>query len=109
MSKNREVVGFGKRSWPAGKSLGPVSIALGTLIASAEHVFESTTALLVGISLALNLFCFQANARNAQLFGETKSDNQAPPVHVKLWPESKSAIGLDAKIEHRIDGAYSNR
>jgi hypothetical protein len=81
-----------------------VSIALSILIASAEHGFESTTALLVGISLALNLFCFQVNARNAQPFGETKSDNQVPPVHVKLWPESKSPIGLDAKIENRIDG-----
>jgi len=25
-------------------------------------------------------------------------------VHPKLWPESKSPIGLDAKIEDRIDG-----
>src|SRR4029077_7320262 len=80
-----------------------VSIASSTLIAAGEHVFASTTALLVGISLVINLFCFQANARNARLFGATKSDNQAPPVHVNLWPESKSPIGLDAKIEKRID------
>ena len=104
MNEHKEVVGFEKSSWPAEKSLWAVSIALGILIAAGEYVFASTTALLVGISLAMNLFCFQANARNAPLFGETKSDNQAPLVHVNLWPESKSPIGLDAKIEMRIDG-----
>jgi hypothetical protein len=25
-------------------------------------------------------------------------------VHPKLWPESKSPIGIDARIEDRIDG-----
>ena len=104
MNEHKEVVGFEKSSWPAEKSLWVVSIALGTLIAAAESVFGSTTALLVGISLAMNPFCFQAKARNARLFGATKSDNQAPLVHVSLWPESKSPIGLDTKIEKRIDG-----
>src|SRR5258708_39864473 len=52
----------------------------------------------------MNPFCFQAKARNARLFGATKSDNQAPLVHVSLWPESKSPIGLDTKVEKRIDG-----
>ena len=103
MNKHKEVVEFGKSSWPAEKSLRAVSISLGTLIATARNVFASTTALLVGISLAMNPFCFQAEARNGRLFGATKSDNQAPPVHVNLWPESKSPIGLDAKIEKRID------
>jgi len=51
----------------------------------------------------MNPFCFQAEARNARLFGATKFDNQAPLVHVNLWPESKSPIGLDAEIEKRID------
>src|SRR6201982_235678 len=87
----------------AENSLRAASITLRTLIAAAENVFGSTTALLVGISLAMNPFCFQAEARNAPLFGATKSDNQAPLVHVNLWPESKSPIGLDAKIEKRID------
>jgi len=104
MNEHKEVVGFGRSSWPAEETLWAVSIALGTLIAAAESVFGSTTALLVGISLAMNPFCFQAKARNARLFGATKSDNQAPLVHVSLWPESKSPIGLDTKIEKRIDG-----
>jgi len=104
MNEHKEGVGFDKSSWPAEKSLWPVSIALSTLIAAAEKVFGSTTALLLGISLAMNPFCFQAEARNARLFDTTKSDNQAPLVHVNLWPESKSPVGLDAKIEKRIDG-----
>src|SRR5258708_31290294 len=104
MNEHKEVVGFEKSSWPAEKSLGVVSIALGTLIAAAESVFGSTTALLVGISLAMNPFCFQAKARNARLFGATKSDNHAPLLHLSLWPESKSPIRLDTKIEKRIDG-----
>jgi len=102
--KEKEAVGFGKSSWLAKKSSWAVSIALGALIAAAENVFASTTALLVGISLAMSPFCFQAKARNARLFGETESDNQAPLVHLNLWPESKSPIGLDTKIEKRIDG-----
>src|SRR5580700_4119003 len=97
-----EVMGFGKSSL-AEKSLWAVSIALDTLIAAAENVFASTTALLVGISLAISPFCFQAKARNARPFGATKSDNQAPLVHPKRWPESKSPIGLNPKIEKRID------
>src|SRR5258708_20090488 len=104
MIEHKEVVGFEKSSWPAEKSLWVVSIALGTLIAAAESVFGSTTALLVGISLAMNPFCFQAKTHNARLFGAAKSDNQAPLVHVSLWPKSKSPIGLDTKIEKRIDG-----
>jgi len=104
MNEHKEVVRSGKNSWPAEKSLWAVSIALGTLIASAENVLASATALLLAISLAINPFCFQAKARNARLFGATESDDHAPLVHVNLWPESKSPIGLDAKIETRIDG-----
>jgi hypothetical protein len=48
MNGKKEAIDLGKRSWSAEKSLGPMSIALGTLIASAEYVFASTTALLVG-------------------------------------------------------------
>src|SRR3981189_2084349 len=103
MNEHTEAAGFGKSSWPAEKSLWAVSIGLGTLIAAAKNVFASTAALLLAISLAMNPFCFQAEARNARLFGETIFDNQAPLVHVNLWPESKSPIGLDAKIEKRID------
>jgi len=104
MNGYKEVVGFGKSSWPTEESWWAVSIALGTLIAVAENVLASTTALLLAISLAMNPFCFQAQARNARVFGATESDNPAPVVHVNLWPESKSPIGLDAKIETRIDG-----
>ncbi|HET7106463.1 MAG TPA: glycoside hydrolase family 3 N-terminal domain-containing protein [Candidatus Acidoferrum sp.] len=34
----------------------------------------------------------------------TKPESQAPVVHVNQWPESKSPIGLDPKIESRING-----
>ena len=71
---------------------------------SRQNIFASSTALLLGISLAMNPFCVQAKAHNARLFGAARSDNQTPVVHPKLWPESKSPIGLDAKIEKRIDG-----
>src|SRR5437899_4454930 len=104
MIEYKEVVGFGEKSWPAEKFKGAVSITLGSLIYSAKHVYETTTAMLFGIGLALNLFCFPADARKPRLLDETKSDNQVPIVHVKQWPESKSPIGLDAKIEKRIDG-----
>jgi beta-glucosidase len=71
---------------------------------SRTYLFASSTALLVGISLPMNPFYMQSKAHKARLFGATKSDNQVPVVHPKLWPESKSPIGLDAKIETRIDG-----
>src|SRR5471030_684980 len=71
---------------------------------SGKNGFVSRTAVLVGMSLAMIPFWIQANAKNARLFGAAKSDNQTPAVHRKLWPESKSPIGLDAKIEKRIDG-----
>ena len=104
MNENKKMVRFGKISWPAEKFREQASIALGTLIGSAGRIFASATALLVGISLSLNLFCFPANARNTRVFNETISDDQPPPVHAELWPESKSPIGLDPKIEKRIDG-----
>ncbi|HWW14848.1 MAG TPA: glycoside hydrolase family 3 N-terminal domain-containing protein, partial [Candidatus Dormibacteraeota bacterium] len=69
-----------------------------------QNLFLSSMALLVGISLVINPFCRQAKAQDARLLGETKSDNQVPAVHPKLWPESKSPVGLDARIEARIDG-----
>ena len=93
MNEHKEVVEFGKSSWLAEKSLWAVSIALDTLIAAAGNVFASTTALLVGISLAMNPFCFQAKVRNARLFGATKSDNQAPLVHVSL-PSGDQALAV---------------
>src|SRR5215470_7116635 len=61
-------------------------------------------AMLVGISLAVNLFCIQVMACKARRVSSPKMDNQAPVVHPKLWPESKSPVGLDARIEERIDG-----
>jgi beta-glucosidase len=103
MNEHEEVVRFGKSPWPAEKSTWTVSSSSGVLIAAVENVFASTTALLLGLSLAMNPFCFQAQGRDVPLVGDTKSDNQAPLVHVNLWPESKSPIGLDAKIETRID------
>jgi hypothetical protein len=105
MNKHK-VVKFGKNFWPAEKSSWVLSIGLGALTTAVDNVFASTTALLVGLGLAMNPFCFraQAQAPEARLVGETKSDNQASLVHLNLWPESKSPIGLDAKIEARIDG-----
>lgn len=73
---------------------------------SRQSVFLSSLTMLVGISLAVNavsLFCRQANAQNARPSTATESNHQAPTVHPKLWPQSKSPIGLDAKIEKRID------
>ena len=61
-------------------------------------------AMLVGISLAVNLFCIQVMAYKARRVSSPKIDNQAPVIHPKLWPESKSPVGLDARIEERIDG-----
>jgi beta-glucosidase len=74
---------------------------------SQQNIFASSTALLLGIGLAMNPCCVQANAHNARLFAAARSDNQPPVVHPKLWPESKSPIGLDMKIERRIDGLLS--
>jgi beta-glucosidase len=71
---------------------------------SRQNVFVSSVAMLVGVSLAMNPFCVQAKAPRVRHLGSPKSDNQAPVVHPKLWPESKSPIGLDARIEDRIDG-----
>ena len=71
---------------------------------SRHNVFASSTALLAGTWLAMNLCYVQGQAPNARLLGATKSDSQATVVHSKQWPESKSPIGLDAKIEKRIDG-----
>ncbi len=71
---------------------------------SRRSVIVSLMAMLVGISLAMNPLCRQANAQDTPLLGRAKSDHQAPEVHAKLWPESKSPIGLDARIEERIDG-----
>jgi beta-glucosidase len=70
---------------------------------SRQNIFVSSKALLVGISLAMNPFCVQTDAHNRALSGATRSDDQPAVVHPKLWPESKSPIGLDAKIEKRID------
>jgi beta-glucosidase len=71
---------------------------------SRRNAFVSSMAMLVGISLAINPFCVQAKAHRGRRLGSPESDNQAPVVHPKLWPESKSPIGLDARIEERIDG-----
>jgi beta-glucosidase len=71
---------------------------------SRQNAFVSSMAMLVGISLAMNPFCVQAKAHKVRRLGSPKSDNRAPVVHPKLWPESKSPIGLDARIEERIDG-----
>ena len=71
---------------------------------SRQNIFVSSGALLVGITLVMNPFFAQAEAHNRKLSGATRSDDQTTPVvHPKLWPESKSPIVLDAKIEKRID------
>jgi len=70
---------------------------------SRHNMFAWSKALLVGVSLAMNPFCVQVEAHNRGLSGATRSDDQPPVVHPKLWPEGKSPIGLDAKIEKRID------
>src|SRR5258708_32392375 len=71
---------------------------------SRRSLIVSLMAMLVGISLAMNPLCRQANAQDTPLLGRAKSDHQAPEVHAKLWPESKSPVGLAARIEERIDG-----
>src|SRR6201987_6551439 len=71
---------------------------------SRQNAFVSSVAMLVGVSLAMNPFCVQAKTPRVRHLGSPRSDNQAPVVHPKLWPESKSPIGLDARIEDRIDG-----
>jgi len=71
---------------------------------SRQNVFISSIAMLVWIGLAMNPFGGQAKAQNVRPLSATKSDNLAPSVHPKLWPESKPPVGLDAKIEERIDG-----
>ena len=70
---------------------------------SRQSVFLSSIAMLVGISLGMHSFCRPAMAQNAQPSGATESNHQAPVVHPKLWPQSKSPIGLDAQVEKRID------
>ena len=70
---------------------------------SRQNIFASSTALLLGIGLAMNPCCVQATVPNARLFSAARSDNQGSVVHPKLWPESKSPIGLDTKIEKHID------
>lgn len=67
-----------------------------------QSVFASSTALLVGIGLAAGVLCAQSAVSKGRL-GGTEPDDQVPVVHPKLWPESKSPIGLDPKIERRID------
>jgi beta-glucosidase len=67
-----------------------------------QSVFASLTALLVGIGLAAGVLYAQSVASKGRLSG-TEPDDQAPVVHPKLWPESKSLIGLNPKIERRID------
>jgi beta-glucosidase len=65
-------------------------------------VYASLTALIVGIGLAAGVLYAQSVAGNGRLSG-TELDDQDPVVHPKLWPESKSPIGLNPKIERRID------
>ncbi len=71
---------------------------------SHQNIFASSKALLVGISLVMNPFFIQTEAHYRRLSSATRSDDQTPVVHPKLWPESKAPIGLDAKIERHIDG-----
>lgn len=70
---------------------------------SGQNMFASSTAVLVGMSLVMIFFGIQAKAHNARQSGAARSDKQTPAVHPKLWPASKSPIGLEAKIEARID------
>ncbi len=83
MKKHKDVVGFGKSFWPAKQFLWAVLLAL---------------TLAVGTSRSL------AQSASAGSPAATEIDSQVPIVHVNQWPESKSPIGLDAKIEKRIDG-----
>jgi beta-glucosidase len=69
-----------------------------------KNAFVSSVPILVGMSLVMSLVCRQAKAQDVRHSGETKSDKQAAAVHPELWPQSKSPIGLDPKIEERIDG-----
>jgi beta-glucosidase len=68
---------------------------------SRQRVFASLAALLVGTGLAAGGLA-QAVVSKGRVSG-TEPDDQVPVVHPKLWPESKSPIGLNPKIETRID------
>jgi beta-glucosidase len=70
---------------------------------SRENIFASLTALMLGIVLATNPCGVQAQAHDARLVSAAKPDDQPDVVHPKLWPKSKSPIGLDTKIEKHID------
>ncbi len=70
---------------------------------SRQNIVVLSMAMLVGISLAISV-CSRAKAQDARPLGATGSNDQAPVVHPKLWPASKSPVGLNAKIEERIDG-----
>ncbi len=70
---------------------------------SRQSVLISSVAMLVGISLPISLSCRQAKAQNTGPSDAAQSNHQAPVVHPELWPQSKSPIGLDAKVEKRID------
>src|ERR1700736_2304234 len=67
-----------------------------------QCVFALLTALLAGIGLAAGVLYAQSVASKGRPNG-TEPDDQAPVIHPKLWPESKSPIGLNPKIERRID------
>jgi beta-glucosidase len=68
-----------------------------------HNIFAWSKALLLGVSLATNPFCVQSEPHNKRFLSATRSDDQPLVVHPKLWPEGKSPIGLDAKIEKRVD------
>ena len=70
---------------------------------SRPNAFMSLVAV-VAIGLATNAVYVQAKAHRVRRSVSPESADQVPVVHPKLWPESKSPIGLDPKIEKRIDG-----
>ena len=67
-----------------------------------QRLIASSKGLLLGFGLAAGVLCAQSTVSNG-LIGGTQSNNHAPVVHPELWPVSKSPIGLDPKIERRID------
>jgi beta-glucosidase len=69
---------------------------------SRRSLVASLTALLAGIGLAAGVLNAQPTAGTGRL-GAIEPNDQVPVVHPKLWPESRSPIGLNPTIERRID------
>ena len=67
-----------------------------------QWMWMSST-VLVGMTWALSPSYIQGKSRPPQASAAQKPGPHAAAVHPKLWPQSRSPIGLDPRIEKRID------